>query len=87
MSRPCWVSLPSVCCVKITWLSLAFCEKSELWCAARCVDKYVELRAKATDARESESIDPRLEAIVQRMFERSVPSEPPEQLCCSIAQH
>lgn len=38
--------------------------------AARCIDRYVELRANASDKDNAEPIDSRLEHIIQLLFER-----------------
>ncbi len=52
--------------------------------AARCIDQYVEQRVKGLEQGEEPEIDPRLTAIVERMFDRratsrhmSIPSLPP----------
>jgi 26S proteasome regulatory subunit N2 len=39
-------------------------------CAARCLDRYVELQVAAAEAHEDAAIDPRMAAIVERLFER-----------------
>ncbi len=43
-----------------------------LCCAARCIDQYVEQRVKGLEQGEEPEIDPRLTAIVERMFDRCV---------------
>ncbi|KAK9829302.1 hypothetical protein WJX72_005032 [[Myrmecia] bisecta] len=37
---------------------------------ARCIDQYIELRTKGSEAENKAEIDPRLTAIVERMFDR-----------------
>jgi len=38
--------------------------------AAKCIDYYTSLRVKKYEGRQDEPIDPKLEAIVNRMFQR-----------------
>jgi hypothetical protein len=38
--------------------------------AARCIDQYVEARVKAAEAHQEAQLDPRLTAIVERLFDR-----------------
>lgn len=38
--------------------------------AARCIDQYVEARVKAAEQHKEAELDPRLTAIVERLFER-----------------
>ena len=44
--------------------------KFHLSLAAKCIDYYTSLRVKKYEGKEEEPIDPKLEAIVNRMFQR-----------------
>jgi hypothetical protein len=41
-----------------------------LACAARCLDKYFELRVKQVEHKEDVEVDSRLTSIVERMLDR-----------------
>ena len=44
--------------------------------AARCIDRYIEQRVKAAEEGTEAEVDPRMTAIVERMFDRHA--------CCAV---
>ena len=45
-------------------------DNSNYWTAARCLDRYFELRVKLVEQKQEVDIDPRLTSVVERMLDR-----------------
>lgn len=60
-----------VCSLKSNMVGMYMLLSKLAYCpAARCLDSYVEQRARAAERETSGAVDPRLEAIIQLLFER-----------------